>query len=62
MAKKELKIDTRPLDEQHAPQEHAGSVDKPVVLSQAEYKRQISKLKISSEIEAFRKKHRRGDQ
>ena len=62
MAKeKTMKIDTRPLDEQVEKQESVGTVDKPLVLSQAEYKRRISKLKISSEIEAFRKTHRRGD-
>ena len=62
MAKeKALKIDTRPLDEPAEKKEPVGTVDKPLVLSQDEYKRRISKLKISSEIELFRKTHRRGD-
>ena len=47
-----------------APAQHAHQppvVDDRKVLPQAEYKARISKLSISAEIEAFRKKYKRGD-
>ena len=46
-----------PAQHEHQP----AVVDDRQVLPQAEYKARISKLKISAEVERFRKKYKRGD-
>ena len=55
------KHETRPLSEVVADQPKSPDVDTRQVLSKAEYKARISKLKISFEVDAFRKKYKRGE-